>query len=82
MCESMINTSLYTALEGTTHKALLVQEMVFSVSELGLMHVEDMVITSLGKALKVNGHIALWANSGGNALLISKICFYKSLVSG
>ena len=57
MCESMITTSRYTSLEGTTHEVLLGQETVFSVSELGVIHVEDNAITCEGETLKINDHI-------------------------
>ena len=57
MCESMITTSRYTSLEGTTHEVRLGQETVFSVSELGVIHVEDNAITCEGETLKINGHI-------------------------
>ena len=56
-CESMIMTSRYTSLEGTTHVVLLGEETVFSVSELGVIHVDDNKITCEGETLKINDHI-------------------------
>ena len=56
-CESMITTSRYMSLEGTTHEVLLDQETVFSVSELGVIHVDDNSITCAGEVLKINDHV-------------------------